>query len=175
MSVVPEMRKRLMQNRYGKLTPGQWVDMILQPLGAVFAVLIPLGFLLLPRFIALIVRGGWVLTLGLIAVVLAVAVFRAVRYARLPLHCAEMQSVNGTPALWIFWQSPMLEDDDEKRWQFRRRLSPRPMLEREQRYLVYYLIDHDEPILLSIAPVDHPDADLWQPTRTFEAKRKRKS
>jgi len=173
-TVVPEMRERLEQNRYGKLTPGQWVDMILQPLGAVFAIMVPLGFVLLPRFVALMARGGWILTLVLIVIFLAVALFRAVRYARMPLHFAEMTAERNAPPLWAFWQPLALHHTEKDfMYRFRKRLSPRPLVERDRLYLVYYLLDHDEPILLSIAPVDHPDADLWQPTRTFITKGKR--
>jgi hypothetical protein len=126
---VPEMRSRLEQNRYGKLTVGQWLDIVFQPAMALFVLLIPLGFLLLPRFLLLMARGGWVLFFLLLMVFLATFVLRAWRYARAPVHYAQMQALRDTPPVWQFWAPLSLRTEDARDFQFRKRLAPRPHLQ----------------------------------------------
>ena len=172
--VVPEMRQRLNTNRSGKLTPGQWMDIVLQPLTPMLLVLFPGVLIILPRLWFAVARGGWFLLILLVVVLGSSFVMRAQRYARAPIRFIELQAQGEAP-LMRFWRATLLKDDNGKSFRFNKRLAPRPILEKERRYLVYYLLDHDEPILLSLAPLDHPDSSKWQPDRMFYTRQERRS
>ncbi|MFW5692074.1 MAG: hypothetical protein ACOCX3_01850 [Chloroflexota bacterium] len=173
--VTPEMRERLLENRSGKMTVAQWLDIVMQPMTALVVLLIPAGFLLLPRAVALFARGGWFIVLVLVAIALSTFLMRAYRYARRPLRYATMDAVANTPPVWMFWRPLILRDEAGRVLRFRQRLAPRPPLARDETYHVYYLMDGDEPVLLSAAPVDHPDADQWRPSEDFAERSRRRT
>lgn len=174
-SVVPEMRQRLMENRGGKMTVSQWLDIVMQPVGALIALSLTAGVVMLPRTVMVLARGGWFFLLVLLAVIVVTMAFRAYRYARQPVHFAEMQAEVDTPPLWMFWRGLKLQAEDGKRYHLRKRLAPRPFIKRGERYIVYYLQDEGGPVLLSIAPTAHPDSERWQPTKQFDARYRRRA
>lgn len=167
--LTPEMRERIMVNRTGKLTSNQWIDMIMQPVVALILVMTP-GIFLMPRLLLLLARGGWIVLLMILVGIVASLVFRAYRYARAPIYFAEMTAGTETPPWWMFWRPLILTDETGARLKFGKRLAPRPILRRGNTYLVYYLREPGDNVLLSIAPGDHPDAANWQPDRVFEAR-----
>lgn len=169
-SIVPEMRERLLANRSGKLTPSQWLDVVLQPLTPILLLVLPAGLLLLPRLIFTLARGGWVMIVLVILFIVGSFLWRARQYARRPLHHAQMTARASTPPVWMFWRSLVLATDDGTILHFGKRLAPRPRIERGKRYTVYYLREVDDNVLLSIAPIDHPRAKDWQPDQSFKAR-----
>lgn len=172
--VHPAMRDRLLTNRYGKLTVNQWLDITTQPLVALLVLFIPLGFVLIPRLLML-TRFGGVWGILLVLAILALAIVpRAIRYARMPLHVAEL-TADSAPPLWAFWRAPTFRDDARRSLNFGARLSPPVAPEYGKRYLVYYLKDGERHILLSAAPTDHPDAERWQPKQPFHDRLKRRN
>lgn len=174
-SVVPEMRERLNSNRSGKLTPSQWLDIVMQPFITVMLLIMPISFILLPRALRLLVRGGWLLLLIIVAFVVISFLLRAARYARAPLHFDEFTTeFDSLPPVWMFWRPIKLYDMQGRPMRFGKRLAPRPLLRPDRTYIVYYLREPDDHVLLSIAPADHPDAPDWQPDRFFEARAQRR-
>ena len=167
--IVPEMRERLRSNRLGTLTSGQWLDMVMQPIGTLLTLAIPLSFLLLPR-VATLARAGLLSFVVIAGLLLLTLVPRAYRYARAPVHFARLHATRQPPPFWAFWAPLRLTNDAGEELTFKKRLAPRPIVQRDRAYLVYYLVDHNEFILLSIAPADHPNAERWSPGKRFEAR-----
>lgn len=170
--VVPEMRQRLIVNRDGRLTPEQWGEMIAQPL---VVVVLLTGFALAafgPRLLPLL-RFWWIVIPLLLLMVFAPAVLRAYRYARAPIHFAKLTA--GAQPLGIVRKSLLFYTDEDQAVRFTARLAPRPPLQTDVEYLVYYLEDGDSKVLLSAAPAEHPDAEHWLPTRQFEARFQRRT
>lgn len=172
-TVVPEMRHRLEVNRSGKLTSGQWLDIVLQPLAPMLLILLPGGLILLPRLLFVMVRGGWLLLIVLLAFLVWAFVARARRYARAPLQYAELRAEGEAP-LWGFWRPVAMKDPSGTPFRFTKRLAPRPLMKRGHNYLVYYLREGDEYVLLSLAPADHEDVARWLPDRSFYARQERR-
>jgi len=171
--VVPQMRERLQVNRSGKLTVSQWTDIVSQPLVSLLILMTPLVFIL-PRFI-LLLRAGWWMAVGGIAIVMLMLVFRAYRYARLPVHFAHLQAPDNSAPFWMFWKPVTLQTPEGERISFKQRLSPPVQLRRNQQYIAYYLKDGDDYVLLSLAAADHPDASRWHPDAGFAARFKRRT
>lgn len=171
--VVPEMRDRLHVNRTGKLTSSQWVDVVTQPLVTLLALMIPASFILL-RWLFIARVGIWAAVL-VVLILTATTIFRAYRYARAPLYFDHLTARNGAAPFWQFWKPVELHKDDGTVMIFRKRLSPPPRIQSGRRYLVYYLREDPDYVLLSIAPSDHPDAPQWQPTATFDGRFKRRA
>ena len=168
-TVSPEMRKRLLVNRHGKMTSDQWKDMVTEPLVTLLLLFVPVLFVLGPR----VVMMGRMLWIGGFAVAILLfvpVIFRAYRYARMPLHFAELKAGDESPAAWKVWKAPILYTKAGQMVRFNKRLAPYSLLRRDKQYLVYYLKDSRNNILLSIAPADHPDAKSWQPSTAFEAR-----
>ena len=171
-AVVPEMRERLLANRDGRLHVGQWIDLIVQPL-LVLALLTGAGFLVFgTRMLILFERAWWVLLPAVLLLVLFPVTVRAYRYARAPIHFARLyagvQTLGG-------WRSQVFYTAGDEQVVFPRRLAPRLPLKIEREYLVYFLDEPNGKVLLSIAPADHEDADLWQPTKTFDVRYTRRT
>lgn len=167
--LAPQMRERLLANRSGKMTTDQWMDMVMQPLTALLVLMLPAVFFL-PRLLLLLARGGWLLLLLLVLGVVATFLFRAYRYARAPIYFGEFAVGDETAPSWAFWKPLVLRDEQGNAVKFGKRLAPRPMIQRDVRYMVYYLREPGDQVLLSIAPIDHPDAESWQPDRLFDAR-----
>jgi len=170
--VVPEMRERLKSNRSGKLTSGQWIDIVMQPMTPLLLLLLPGGFILLPRLAVIVARGGWVVLLLTLLLVFGSFVLRAYRYARAPVHFATVTAQEDTGSLFNFWKALSFVDESGQTLRFDKRLCPRPFVLRDEPYIVYYL--QGENVLLSIAPEDHPDAEAWRPDRMFDVRLKRR-
>lgn len=163
--VTEPMRERLQRNRQGRLTVSQWMDMITEPLAPLLLLMTP-GVFLLWRF-----SFAWkglllAFVLGLILMIVP-AIFRARRYARVPLNHATLYVEDSSPP-WIFWKKLKMNTSDGRTLIFHKQLAPYAKLKRNKAYIVYYLEDPDSRILLSIAPADHPEVEMWQPTPSFD-------
>lgn len=173
--VTPDMQKLLLTNRDGKLSAGQWRDMITEPLVTLLLVMTPGIMILGPRFSSFILGGFWIIS-GLAVLGIAVTViFRAQRYARLPVHFEVFYAGNEFRPFWLFWRPQTLYTRADKPIKFAKSLAPYMPLEPGAPYLVYYLKDTTSNVLLSIAPAEHPEAAKWQPSGVFESRFKRRS
>lgn len=163
--VSPEMRNRLQANRNGRLTTDQWLSIVTKPL-LWLVLLIGLAVIVFgPRMMLLSARYWW---LGLTLIVLLFVVplvLRARRYARLPIHFARLYS--GMTAL-PFQRTTTLFTAADEAVPFRKRMTPMLRLRNDGEYLVYYLVDSSDRVLLSLAPADHADADQFLPTDSFK-------
>ena len=167
-TITPYMRERLLENRNGKLTSEQWKDMVMEPLVTLLLLLAPAILILGPRLVVFGIRGWWLVMLATIIAVSLTTLFRARRYARARVHFRELEAGQSPRPFWMFWKPQVLYDDNGAPMSFHKRLAPYMALQPYERYLVYYIEDADERVLLSMAPADHPDADQWQPSETFQ-------
>ncbi len=169
--VVPEMRHRLLANREGKLTPGQWLDLINQPL-IILLLLTAVGFVLFSEYMLFILRRAWWIVLPVLVILVFIPVLtRAYRYARAPVHFARLYA--GAQPLWGV-KTQVFRTEAKQPVRFPRRLAPRMSLQMDVEYLVYYLEDAQGRVLLSAAPADHQDAEHWLPTKQFQARQERR-
>lgn len=151
------LAERLATNREGRLLGAQWRDIVAEPLATLLLLLLPTVLLIgrLPPF-----ARTW-LVLGALVVLAVVSLLRGRRYARLPIYCARLYG--GEKKLW--WGSLVLYQANGQALRFRRWYTPLPPITADAPYIVYYLLDHDRPILLSIAPSHHP---LAMPAQQFQ-------
>lgn len=166
-SVNEYMRARLLTNRHGKLTSDQWKDMVTEPLATLGLLLLPAVVILGPRLGAFIWGGFVLVSLGALIVLGAMLALRARRYARAPVHFAVLRAGN-SPPFWAFWRPLVFHTETGAEQRFGKRLAPYTRLQRNREYLVYFLREDAADVLLSLAPVDHPDAALWQPSAYFQ-------
>ncbi len=175
MSAAPkvseEMRRLLAMNREGKLTSDQW-------LAAVFEPLTPLLLLLTPFIVLLAVQAGRAGVLGGLAFGLVIVVWlslsRMLRYARAPLQYSIMTS-NADFLPQRLFGPPKLTDLAGETYAFKRRYSPKFTLAKGAQYGVYWMHDGNAPVLLSLSPLDHPNAPSWKPSPAFELRRSKRS
>lgn len=169
--VSPEMRSRLRLNRDGRMTSDQWKDMVTQPLVVLLLLLVPIILFAGPRIIALSWRGMLFVVVVLLLIVGVPMIFRAFRYARLPVNYDRLYTGVFVPSRLFFWRPTTLYTSGGEPVRFTRRLAPFMRLEPESAYLVYYLQEPHENILLSMAPAEHPQAGEWEPSEFFHTRR----
>lgn len=160
---VPQaMRQRLLRNRQGRLTTDQWKDIVTEPLVAILILLGPVLVVLGARLL-LNVRGLLFVLLVVVLVITVPTLFRALRYARASVNFAELYAGDRPASRLFFWQPLILYTQDGEALRFKKRLAPWLPLRPNQSYIVYYLQDPGNKVLLSYAPARHPDAESWQP------------
>lgn len=162
-----DMRSRLLTNRHGKLTPDQWKDMVTEPLVILLLLLAPAIIVLGPRLGGFIARGWAVMLVAGLLVLVVPLLFRARRYARAPLYFEQLYAGDNPALPLLFWRPQLLYTPNGEERRFRKRLAPSLRLRPNRAYIVYYLRDAGQLVLLSIAPADHPDAVRWQPSTAF--------
>lgn len=173
--VTSEMRLRLLENRHGKLTIGQWRELIFEPLIPILLLLVPIIIGMRSMMLTFIIGQLWLVGIGGLAAITAMLFFRARHYERIPLHYAELTAdVTGRP-VWKLWGSDQFITANDDVIRFRKRLAPNMPLTDGAPYMVYYLQEGKTCTLLSIAPVDHPNADSWKPSKSFEDRFKRRT
>jgi hypothetical protein len=168
--IPPEMRARLRANREGRLTADQWKDLATQPLATLLVLLAPAILILGPRLALMTARAWWIVGVTLLLVVVAPLVLRARRYARAPIHFATLYTPDQLRPFWMFWKPDVFYTQKGEPVRFSQRLAPRIPLQRNSAYMIYYLEDPGGKVLLSIAPLRHPEADKWRPTEAFETR-----
>jgi hypothetical protein len=159
----------LLTNRQGKLTSDQWKNMVMEPVVALLVLLLPGVFILGPRLVV-IGRAMWMFALLLVVFVIVPVIWRAYRYARIPIRFDVLYLADSATPIWKFWQPPVMRTKAGELRSFTRRLAPNSPLNRSQPYLVYYFEDAGKYVLLSVAPANHPDADKWRPGTSFESR-----
>lgn len=173
--VPPDMRRRLASNRHGKLTAGQWQEIVMEPVIALLVLLLPVAFILGPRLLFIVSWGVWLVPLVSVGALGVVMFMRARRYARLPVHFAVLRAADRRRPLWMFWRPEVFITEQGEKIRFQRRLAPAVPTEPGHTYIVYYLRDTSRNVLLSLAPVDHTEAKYWQPSETFHARQARRA
>jgi hypothetical protein len=168
--VTDEMRVRLLANRNGKLTIQQYKDAITAPLSTLLVLLAPLILILGTQLALLTARGLWIVLLLGVVGLLVPLIARARRYARAPVRFAVLHADEHPTSFWTFWKPHVMVTQSGETVKFRSRLAPYLRQRPKHDYLVYYLEEAGGNVLLSIAPLDHPDADRWQPTTVFETR-----
>ena len=157
-----ELRNDLKRNREGRLSSRQWLQLITEPLTTLLLLTVPLILLvgrygLAGRLIVLAVVAGFVLTMGL----------RALLFARLRLSYRVLYA-EGLPARWKFWRKTTLTSKSGDAVRFDHHLGDRLKLKPEQALHVYYAEAGGRRILLSTLPKRHPQAELAEPGDNFE-------
>jgi len=165
--VSREMRARLMTNRDGKLTSAQWKDMVTEPFIKLMVLMIPMSAVFIMPIGRLALRNWWLFVLIVLLVVFVPMISRARRYARAPLHFVTLYAGRSPRAWWMFWRPEVLYDEKGKAYKFAKGLTPYTGLDANEAYLVYYLQEPQQQLILSLAPAEHPDAASWQPTKYF--------
>lgn len=158
------MLRLLAANRNGKLDGDQWRELVLEPLMPLLFLLLPAVLFFGPRLALFSWRVGLVLIVGVVGWLL----YRAWRYARLPVYEAVLYLSEEVVGTWKVWKPPVMQTKKGGQISFGRRVAPRMGLKRDVAYRVYYLRDGMRNVLLSVAPVEHPQAVLWQPGSQFE-------
>ena len=171
--ITREMRERLFANRDGRLTVSQWMAITTDPLITLLLLLSPAILLVGLRLPFLLVRGWLVLLIALVACAV-VLMLRARRYARQPLHYRVLYAASTPWSRFIFWKMPGFYDDEGRVYRFGRWLAPRIPMLADRAYAVYYLNDSNQPVLCSVIPLTHPDADSFQPTTNFHRRFERR-
>ena len=169
------MRSRLERNREGRLAGAQWLAVVTQPLTALLVLLAPLVIVFGPRLLVFSLRGIGLIALLVFVLLLVPAIFRARRYARAPLHFAQLTAGASPVAFLFFWRSLVMQDAQGASLRFQRKLAPLPRLQPGQDYLVYYLQEADQMVLLSLVSVDYPDVERYQPTERFRRRAQQRS
>lgn len=173
--VSADMRQRLLANRDGRLTPAQWGELIAQPL-FMLILLMGMGVAALGTRMVLLIRFWWLVIPLLLIVIVTPMIFRAFRYARMPIKVTHL---NAGPQSWRAWGKTLnfyIPNDtpEGKPVKFSARLTSRLPLATDVEYLIYYLDEPNGRVLLSAAPSEHEDAELWQPTKNFEIRKQRR-
>ncbi len=169
---TPKMLKTwLSTNRHGKLTSDQWLNLVTAPLPVLMVLATPVLLALFMTPARMFLRfgrlGRYALPLLLLGIVLML-VFRARRYATLPIYQGVFYPGETGNGLWARVRrqmtvytaagDPVLLDGFA---------ADPPYLEPDIPYLMYYLEEPDRRTLLSYAPTDHPDIERWQPSERF--------
>ncbi len=174
--VSSEMRASLLTNRHGLLTSGQWREMVFEPLIVLLLLLVPTIMVLRSTLLAFVVGAFWMVGLAGVIGVAAMIFLRARRYARLPLYYAVMTADTTSQPAWKFWgRGNQFLTANEDSVRFSRRLAPPMPVQDGAPYMLYYLREGDRYTLLSLAPVEHPNADSWKPSSSFEDRFQRRT
>jgi hypothetical protein len=172
--VSKEMRERLNVNRDGQLTRDQWIDLLLEPsmIGGVIGVAILMLVVIRLPFM----RGGLPLLLFIAALALTwYLVTRARRFTRLPVSYGRFFADVRARPWWQFWRPYIFYKENDTPVEFMRWLPPRPILRINGEYMVYFLEDGNQRIILSLAPTNHDEAGTWQPTTLFHERYNKRS
>ncbi len=161
-----DMRLRLLHNRRGRLTTQQWLALVTEPLVPILLLIAPAILIFGPRLAAMARLLPFLLLLGVILLG-AMLITRARRYARKPLHFAVLYAEKDGATIWQFWKRPTLQTRSGIALKFNKSIAPPLKIQQGQTYIAYFLVDSDRYILLSIAPAEHPDAELWYPANAF--------
>lgn len=172
--LTSELRQQLNSNRHGRLTPGQWLTITLDPLITMLILLAPALIVLSWRLPALLARL-WLVALVVVLVTGIPLVLRARRFARMPLTYRLLYPSHQPLGRWRFWRSPLFYDDRGRVYRFARWLTPRYPVQSDHVYMVYCLDAGREYVLCSLLPLTHPDAESFQPSTEFQRLNQRRT
>ncbi|MDX2138907.1 MAG: hypothetical protein SF123_12510 [Chloroflexota bacterium] len=161
------MVERLRRNRDGRLTAEQWLSITVEPLITVLILLTPILIVmilrlgaftrLLPIFLVLLAFGT-----------LAMLLFRARRYARLPMQTGVLYAAEQPMLRRLLTKTAVFYDDAGNVYRFSHWLAPRIPILPNQAYRIYYLKDSDRTVLCSVIPEDNPEAAQFAPSHSFQ-------
>jgi hypothetical protein len=173
------LRNWLNINRTGKLASDQWLNLVTAPLYTIILLSIPLiAFFMIFRLRVLLRLGAvnrFVIPLFLVAV-LVMFLVRARRYARLPVRHGTFYGSDQSTFAWSQLRRRVtVYTEKGEPIMFSGFASSPPHLEPDTPYLMYFLEEPNQRVLLSFAPAEHPDIERWQPTDQFYARQKRRT
>lgn len=166
--ISPQMRERLQANRRGKLHNEQWREVVMEPLVMVLLLMVPTIILLRSFLLTLFVGGLWMVGVGALLVAAVMLFMRARRYARVPVYFGVFRTPDVLPSKWMFWKTVVLTASDGTLRLFKHSLASDKHFQANQEYLVYYLMSNEGCTLLSFAPTDHLESDVWRPSKDFK-------
>jgi len=169
LTIDPEMRRRLSENREGSLTSDQWLSLSLAPLTALMFVLVPAVLMLTMRFRMV---GFAVAMVGGLGLLLVFGTQRLAQYARLPVCYEVMTAVTDLTSAGRGTFDFVDERDEVVR--FVRHLTPGLTTRKGLPYHVYYVTDGRTRVLLSLAPYTEGETRTWEPTAVFKARYERR-
>jgi hypothetical protein len=161
-SVTPMMRACLELNRRGKLHPVQRRELMIDPLVRVLILSVPAILLLRSVLFSLLVGPGLLLLLGGILLLLGWMAWLRRQANRQQIYVARWH-LTRVMRLSVGFE---FTDQDDQVICFRRSLAPRIPLRQGERYLLYYFKQEERRTLLSLAPLDHPDGESFEPSRS---------
>ncbi|MBI1279717.1 MAG: hypothetical protein GC179_16435 [Anaerolineaceae bacterium] len=162
------MRQRLLANAKLKLHSDQRREAIMEPVVTMLMLMVPAIILLRSFLLSLFIGGLWMVGVGALLVGGVMLFLRARRYARIPVYFGIFRAPEKLPSPWLFWKPVTLIAVDGQVTYFKHSLAPDKKFQANQEYLVYYLKSDGGYTLLSFAPTDHMDSDLWKPTKMIK-------
>jgi hypothetical protein len=175
------MRLWLLHNRHGRMTSDQWLILVTEPLLPIILLIIPVLAVAAHPAGRLLWRAGgvarWLLPVLALAV-LVMLLLRARRYAGMALQQAVFYGQNPAPFAQRWRRKTTLLNTLGHPFSFDNIATPSITLSPDAAYLVYYLEERSRRVLLSLAPLEHEDAEQWQPSEQFlqrQAKRLRRT
>jgi len=173
------LRSWLSVNRTGKLASDQWLNLLTAPLLTLIWLAVPLVIIFVFSPARVLLRLGLYSRLAIPVFLVAVVMMlllRARHYARLPLYRAVLYADNQSLRPWTAVTGDVrLYDETGNIVKFDGFAASVPQLENDIPYLVYFLEEPSNRVLLSYAPLNHPDIDQWEPTDDFFNRQKRRS
>lgn len=168
-AVSKDMLERLLSNRDGRLTGEQWKDLVTEPLVKLLVVALPAGVVMLLTPMGKVIARGALFVFVLVILIMFVPLLpRAWRYARMPVEFSVLYSGAKPRPFWRLWSKHEFYHESGAPIRFNKQLAPNFKVQPNQRYLIYYLEDRKDNVLLSAAPETHPDAEDWHPTFAYE-------
>ncbi|MEO0564926.1 MAG: hypothetical protein AAF125_22665 [Chloroflexota bacterium] len=171
------MRAWLEANRHGRLASDQWLNLVTAPLLTLLFLAVPVSLVFIFTPARLFLRfgnyGRFVLP-ALAVGLLLMLVFRARRYARLPVYHGVFYGADHRTARELVGRNLKVYTEKGEPVLFDRFAGTAPHLEPDAPYIVYYLVDGERRTLLSAAPGEHPDANRWEPTGKFYERQKQR-
>lgn len=166
--VSPQMRERLLANRQGRLHNDQRREIVMEPVITMLLLLVPAIILLRSFLLTLLVGWLWMVGVGALLVG-GLVLFRRMRhYARVPVYFGIFRSPDKLSVKWMFWKPIILTASDGTLQAFKHSLAPDKRFQANQEYLVYYMKANEGSTLLSFAPTDHLENNLWRPTKDYK-------
>lgn len=161
-SLTSEERADFERNREGRLSSRQWLKLITEPLTTLLLLSLPL-ILIAGRYGA----AGRILVLALVAGFALTVALRALRFARVKLRYRVLFA-EPPQARWKLWRRTSLSTKTGEPLRFHHRLALKSKLKPDQALHVYYIEAGERRILLSLLPQKHAQADLAEPSDSFE-------
>lgn len=161
--VSPRMRQFLLANKKNKLHPDQKREIVFEPLISILLLMVPVIILLRGYLFTIFVGGLWMI--GALGVLYGVFQLyrRSRRYARVKIFYGIYHTGEYLAPRWQFWKAISLMSQSGDSVRFKRSLAAEKYLQPNQNYIVYYVKENDDHILLSYAPTNHPEIDHWKP------------
>lgn len=172
------VRNWLLTNRNGRLASDQWLNLVTEPLATLILLSIPvvLLFAFTPLDDMLLMMRYTRVILPLFPVVIVFVLLARARYfATSVVQYQVLYAGHEEPGpFWRFARQLTMFTEQGEPVPFDHFISAPPHLEPDMPYMIYYLEQKERRTLLSFAPLEHPNAESWQPTEQFYRRQRRR-